>query len=247
MTTHTAPLPAKAEALKRIAEARTWGAELEVANARSRRIAWAVACAGVCVGLAGVASATAVLLRPAAAPKVLVLDKTTGESMVLPSLDGKTVPQVVAMDLNNAAQYVVARESYDWALLQRDYDQVARMSAPEVFQDYARSFTGPSALHTKLKDTETRRVTVINARPDLQTSPGRKGAVVITYEREVRGVTTPVPVVSRHVATVQFEYRPGSLKVDRDRLWNPFGFAVTGYRTDAEVASSRVTQQKATP
>ncbi len=236
-------LPASTAALQKIADGKTWAIEMAVVNARSRRMAWWFAAGAGLVALAGMGSATAMFLQPPPAPKVLVVDKTTGETMVLPNLDGKTVPQVVAMDLNNASAYVVARETYNWSLLRKDYDQVARMSTPQVFAPYSRQFIGPGALQEKLADKELRQVTVINARPLISSDPGRSGEVVVTYEREIRNGSATGPQLSRHVATIRYEYRPNSIKRDEDRLWNPFGFVVTAYRSDAEVAASRVETQ----
>ncbi len=233
-------LPTSPEALRKIANGATWEAEARLVEAKSNRRAWWFAGGSAVVAVCGIASATAQALRPAPEPTVLVVDRTTGETMTLPKVNHDSVPEILAMDLNNAAQFVVARETYSWSLLRKDYDQVARMSTTEVFAPYQRQFTGPEALQDKLGDREMRQVTVINARPVSSAKAGRSGEVIVTYEREVRSNTLPTPVVTRHVATVRYEYRPGSIKKDKDRIWNPFGFVVTAYRSDAEVAPSRV-------
>ena len=96
--------------------------------------------------------------------EVLVLDRGTGQTTVLPSLDSKTVPQVVALDHHNAAVYVRAREGYNFSMLGRDYEQVARMSTPETWAPYSRRFVGNAAMHEKLADRELHRITVISVR-----------------------------------------------------------------------------------
>lgn len=233
-------MPTSPAALKKIAQGATWDAEMRSVQARSNRMAWWFAAGGGLVGLCGIVSATATSLRPPPEPVVYVVERISGESMILPKVERNSVPQILAMDLNNAAQFVIARETYSWSLLRKDYDQVARMSTPEVFVPYQRQFTGPEALQDKLADRELRQITVVNARPVSGAEAGRSGEVIVTYEREVRSNTLPTPVVTRHVATVRYEYRPASIKKDKDRLWNPFGFVVTAYRSDAEVAPSRV-------
>lgn len=233
-------LPTSPAALKKIAQGATWDAEMRSVEARSNRRAWWFAAGSAVLALCGMGSATVQFLRPPPEPVVLVVERLSGESMILPKVEMDSVPEVLPMDLNNAAQFVIARESYNWSLLRKDYDQVARMSTTEVFGPYQRLFTGPEALQDKLADRELRQVTVVNARPVSGAKAGRAGEVIVTYEREVRSNTLPTPVVTRHVATVRYEYRPASIKKDRDRLWNPFGFVVTAYRSDAEVVPSRI-------
>lgn len=233
-------LPTSPDALKKIAQASRWAIEMEMVNAQSRRRAWMVAGVACVLAVMGVSAALVQFMQPPPAPKVLMVDKTTGESVVLPNLDDKTVPQVIAMDLHNAARYVRARETYNYSMLNADYQQVARMSTAEIFAPYQRLFVGPEALHEKLQDKELRRVTIIGVRPSGDPLPGKAGEALVTYEREVRSQGIPTPVVTRYVATVRYEYRPASVKKPADRLENPFGFVVTAYRTDAEVAASRV-------
>lgn len=233
-------LPKSPEALKKIAQASLWTIELEMVNAQSRRRAWVVAGVASALAVMGFGAALAQFMQPPPAPKVLMVDKTTGESVVLPNLDERTVPQVIALDLHNAARYVRARETYNYSMLNADYNQVARMSTGEIFAPYQRLYVGPEALHEKLQDKELRRVTVIGVRPSGETYPGKSGEALVTYEREVRSQGIPAPVVTRFVATVRYEYRPAAVKKHADRLENPFGFVVTAYRTDAEVAPSRI-------
>lgn len=237
-------LPNSPQALKKIAQASLWAVEMEMVNAQSRRWAWVVAGVACALAVMGFSAALLQFMQPPPAPKVLMVDKTTGESVVLPNLDDKAVPQVIAMDLHNAARYVRARETYNFSMLNADYQQVARMSTAEIFAPYQRLFAGPDALHEKLQDKELRRVTVIGVRPSGspigEVAPGKSGEALVTYEREVRSQGIPAPVVTRYVATVRYEYRPASVKKPADRLENPFGFVVTAYRTDAEVAPSRV-------
>lgn len=227
-------------ALKRIAEASAWDIEARSVVARSERRAWLVAGAATLLAVLGLGFGLAIALRPAPAPVVLTLDRASGDTMVLPRLDAAAVPQVVALDHHNAASYVRSRESYNYSLLNRDYEQVARTSTPEVWAPYQRQFTGAEALQDKLGDKELRRVTIIGVRLTSGYAAGRSGEAIVTWEREVRGVQAPQPVVTRYVSTVRYEYRPAAMKRDVDRIENPFGFIVTAYRSDAEIAASSV-------
>ena len=218
----------------------TWHSEYRLLVARSELKAWRVAAAAIGVGLLGMAYGLFEALQPAPASKVLVLDRATGQTTVLPNLDSKTVPQVVALDHHNAAVYVRAREGYNFSMLGRDYEQVARMSTPETWAPYSRKFVGNAAMHEKVADKELHRVTVISVRLVTGYVAGAAGEALVTYEREVRSTQMSSPVVTRHIATVRYEYRPASMKQDIDRTENPFGYVVTAYRTDAELAASKV-------
>ncbi len=220
--------------------ATTWLSEYRLLAARSELKAWRVAAASVCVGVLGMGYGLFEAIQPAPSPKVLVLDRGTGQTTVLPSLDSKTVPQVVALDHHNAAVYVRAREGYNFSMLGRDYEQVARMSTPETWAPYSRRFVGNAAMHEKLADRELHRITVISVRLVTGYVAGAAGEALVTYEREIRSTQISSAVVTRHIATVRYEYRPASMKHDVDRTENPFGYVVTAYRTDAELAASKV-------
>lgn len=229
-----------AGALKRIAAASAWDIETRAMVARSERRAWMVAAATTALALLGLGFGLAIALRPAPAPVVLTLDRASGDTMVLPRLDAAAVPQIAALDHHNAALYVRSRESYNYSLLNRDYEQVARMSVPDVWAPYQRQFTGSEALQDKLGDKELRRVTIIGVRLATGYAAGQAGEAIVTWEREVRGIQAAQPVVTRYVSTVRYEYRPSAMKRDVDRIENPFGYVVTAYRADAEIAASTV-------
>jgi type IV secretion system protein VirB8 len=43
--------------------------------------------------------------------------------------------------------------------------------------------------------------------------------------------------LTRHVASLVYEYQPKVLAKEKDRIENPLGFVVTAYRSDPEMAS----------
>jgi type IV secretion system protein VirB8 len=237
MTTAAHKLPLSKKALASIADARTWE-EDRMANAiASSRRGWMAA--GVCAVLAvlGVSMAAVQSFRPAPAPFPVVVDRTTGETNVVTSIDAASVPPLAALDQHNAAVFVRARESYHYALLQRDYDQVARMSTPDVWAAYGAKFQGANAMHTAIAGTQEHRVTVVSVRLSRLPQGGKNGEAIVTFDKEIRSTQGQTPVTTRYVATVRYEYRPGAMKKDTDRIENPFGFVVTGYRADAELVS----------
>ena len=223
------------KALKAIAEARSWDATTQDLRARSEARAWMVAAAAIALALLGFGLALFQATRPIAAPVPIVVDRTTGETIVVPPFDENSVPQISAIDQHNAAVFVRAYESYYFNLLKRDYDQVARMATQEVFAPYSAKFSGEGAMQTKLGTVWEHRVTVISVRMSTTTNAGRNGEAIVTFDKELRSSQGTTPTMTRYIATVRFEYRPKSMKKDVDRIENPFGFVVLSYRADPEL------------
>ena len=142
-----------------------------------------------------------------------------------------------SLDQHNAAVFVRARESYNFALLQRDYDQVARMTVPDTWAPYGGQFAGEKALQSVIAAKEEHRVTVVSVRLTRAPLAGKSGEAVVTFDRQIRPTQGQTPVTTRFVSTVRFEYRPTAMKKPADRIENPFGFVVTGYRADADLVA----------
>src|SRR5262249_11884682 len=90
----------------------------------SRDRAWIVAAAfGVLAGLAVLAVA---LLAPLKRTDVVpvVVDRSTGEAHIESQLTGQTISQQEAVRKADLAMYVIARESFDRALLKQYYGTV---------------------------------------------------------------------------------------------------------------------------
>lgn len=215
---------------------RGWEIDRAMMLERSERRAWRVAAASV---LAGVVAAAAVFVQGPlrqVVPLPVVVDRTTGETTIQQRLSVETIPLQDALDKHNLAAFVRAREGYHWMFLQRDFEQVARMSVPAVFNAYSRQFDGDGALQKKLAGSEDWRIEVIGVRLLPGGRSGNRGEATVTYDKVVRATDRNVPdVTTRHVASVVYEYQPKVLAREKDRMENPFGFVVSAYRTDPEV------------
>jgi type IV secretion system protein VirB8 len=220
------------------AENHAWELDRAALAARSERRAWNVAI-GAC-GIAVVAIIAVALQGPLhqfqAVP--IVVDKATGETSVARALASDSVPAVEALDKHNVANLVLARERYNWAFLQADYDAVRALSAPDVFKGYASQFEGGTPLQKKLSDHTEWRVKIINVRLTPDTAPGQHGDAIVTYERQVidrsKGDIPDPP--TRNIATVRYTYKPTTLTLNEvSRLANPLGFVATSYRSDPEI------------
>ncbi len=215
---------------------RSWEMDRAQLLERSERRAWRVAIAAGLLALTGIAAVfvQGPLRRIVEIP--IVVDRVTGEATIQQRLDVETIPPLEALDKHNLAAFVRAREGYSWMFLQRDFDQVARMASQPVFTDYARQFDGDTALQKKLGAGEDWRIRVVGVRLSPTGRKGNRGDATVTYDKVVRLTDRNLAeVVTRHVASVVFQYQPRVLSKEADRLENPFGFVVTAYRSDPEI------------
>ena len=215
---------------------RAWEVDRALMLERSERRAWWVAISGLALGLIGIA---AVFVQGPLRQIVeipIVVDRVTGEATIQQRLSVETIPTSEALDKHNLATFVRAREGYSWMFLQRDFDQVARMAVPAVFNDFNRQFEGEGALQKRIAATEEWRINVVGVRLSATGRSGNRGEATVTYDKVVRFSDRNLPdVMTRHVASAVFQYQPKVLAQERDRLENPFGFVVTAYRSDPEI------------
>lgn len=213
-----------------------WEIDRALMLERSERRAWRVAIAGLVLGLIGIAAVfvQGPLRRVVEIP--IVVDRMTGEATIQQRLSVETIPPLEALDKHNLATFVRAREGYNWMFLQRDFNQVARMAVPLVFNDYNRQFEGDGALQKKLGAGEDWRINIVGVRLAASGRDGNRGEATVTYEKVAHLVDRNLPdVTTRHVASIVFQYQPKVLAKERDRLENPFGFVVVAYRSDPEI------------
>lgn len=233
-----AALPLSTEVEPPTATNQRWEVDRMLALEQSECRAWRVAAASLAVAVIGIAAvfAQGPLRRIIEIP--IVVDRVTGETTIQQRLSVETVPMMEALDKHNLATFVRAREGYSWLFLQRDFDQVSRMAVPAVFGEYSRQFDGPEALHKRLAATQDWRVDVVGVRLSAQRRQGNGGEATVTYDKTVRPLERGGPDIrTRHVASILFRYQPRVLAKEKDRIENPFGFVVTAYRSDPEIAS----------
>jgi type IV secretion system protein VirB8 len=196
---------------------------------RSRRTAWIVAAiAGAIAALLAVAVAFLLPLKETE-PYAILVDRQTGHVEALSPLETQTLTADAALTESFLAQYVIARESYDAASLQRDYRKVALWSAPETRRDYVALMdpdnpAGPIGAYGRdaMVRVEIKSVSSLSARQSL---------VRFVTSRTDRGGTGRD--IQHWAAVIDYEFVEGPMTQD-DRLLNPLGFQVTRYRRDAE-------------
>lgn len=193
----------------------------------SRDRAWIVAAAfGVLAGLAVLAVA---LLTPLKRTDVIpvVVDRSTGEAHVETQLADQTISQQEAVRKADLATYVIARESFDRALLKTYYQTVQSRSTDAVLKPWLGQFqTGtPDSVYTRypagtIRSIDVRSVVLLS---------DALGQVHFTAT-----LTKATEVSSENfIASVGFQYV--NAKADlAQRLRNPLGFVVSSYRVDQE-------------
>lgn len=227
-------------------EARSWDQDADAQRQRSKTRAWYVAAAAVFVAiLQGIAIASLAPLKTIE-PLVIRVDNNTGVVdviSVLAETDGEVKQSAQeVLDKYWLNQYIRHREGYEWDT--RDYDRhvVGLLSAPNIQQDYA-AYTDPRqnpqapvvvyGQNTKVK-TRVKAISFINSGEYVDGV--KRVTALVRYTKEVERIGERTPT-THWAATMTFLYRAASMKIN-DRLINPMGFQVIGYRNDPESIGS---------
>jgi len=215
-------------------EAMDWEASKTLARERSERRAWTVAIAAAIMTV--LSWLAIVLMMPLKTTEAYVVrvDNATGVPDIVTAMEDKKVTGDEVMDKYWLAQYVLARETYDWHTLQQDYDKVGLLSSPNVGKEYAELFEGKEALDKRYGEKIRATVKVISVVPSgADTGTVRFIKTTKRVDEEGPGATTS------WVATIAFEYRNPSIIKESQRLVNPFGFQVLSYRVDPEMTGGK--------
>lgn len=210
-------------------EAGSWASDKIGALQASRRLAWIVAVAAVSVAV--VEALALVILMPlkTVVPYTLLVDRTTGFVQALKPLEPNQITPDRALVQSMLVQYVIARESFDIATLQANYQKVGLWSADKARDEYLNlmqpsNLDGPLIRYPRSAVIETRVKSV--SRLDDQSA-------LVRYEI-VRRDEGAQPEPAQHwVAIIQYRFSGEPMSAE-DRFLNPLGFQVVEYRRDPE-------------
>lgn len=225
-------LPAKpaTKSEKLMNAAMDWEASRIQSIEKSERRAWTVAIVSAVVALLSWIALIVILPLKETIPYVIRVDSTTGVPDIVTTLHDQKVTSDEVMDKYWLAQYVRARETYDWYTLQRDYNTVGLLSSPNVGAAYAALFAGKDALDKQYGQTVRATVDIVSV------VPSAKNTATVRFIKTTKRVDQDTPgTVTKWVATVAYEYRNPSKIAQSARLVNPFGFQVLTYRVDPEM------------
>ncbi|HEV2681234.1 MAG TPA: type IV secretion system protein [Rhodanobacter sp.] len=223
--------------------ARSINFELTIADLarRSERRAWWVAFSAIVVALILAGGYFYMLPLKEKVPYIVMADAYTGTSTVARLTEDFTnrhISTSEAINRSNVAHFVLARESYDVAMMNlHDWTTTLTMSSPGVAAAYTTLYStnNPESPYKTYGRERAIRVKIlsivlIGGGPNL--TP--KGATVrfqrSLYDKQT-GVTRPM---DSKLATMEFVYKTNLKMDDQNRIENPLGFQVTSYRVDAD-------------
>lgn len=221
---------------------------------RSERRAWIVAFSAVLMSLMLAGGYFYMLPLKQKIPYLVMADAYTGTSTVArlrEDFNNQFITTSEAFNKSNVAHFVIARESYDIALMNlRDWTTVYSMSSPGVASGYTtlHSKTNPASPYKTYGNSRAIRVRILSIvliGGSAETPP--KGATVrfqrVVYDK-ANGSTKPL---DGKLATIEFAYKSNLKMSEKDRIENPLGFQVTSYRVDSDYASSPPLESEALP
>jgi type IV secretion system protein VirB8 len=210
----------------------------ESANFEKSKSAWrknlmkaSLVIAGISVVLNIVQAAAIAALTPlkTVEPYLLYVDKSVGLAEVWQPLDKSLPTYGEEVDKFFIAEYIRARESYDWGLAQLNYDKVKSFSElnRSVFNEYDAFIKSPKSPLTILADKArvVADVTSITLNEKTSTATIRFTKTIIAAD----GMPSINIPKTFWVATVSYDYPNPKLKPEERRL-NPLGMKIPSYQ-----------------
>lgn len=218
--------------------ARDWATDARIRDARLIRYAWIVA--GVATAIALFEAVALAMLTPlkSVQPVALLVDRQTGYVQALDPLQPRRIGADAALTQSLLAQYVTSREGFDRATVSNDYRRVALWSAGPARAQYL-SLMPASNPQSPLQRFPAGAVQTAHVKSVSKLS---EGVALVRFDTQLQDRTGRNEPARPWVAIVRYRYSDAPMSFE-NRLVNPLGFQVTGYRRDAEMP----TEQPATP
>lgn len=221
---------------------------------RSERRAWRVAATATAMSLVLGAGYLYFLPLKEKVPYLIMADAYTGTSTVARLREdfGKnSITASEAINRSNVSHFVMARESYDLAILRlKDWKTVYTMAGPEVSAAYSALYAennpqSPYSLYGKGKAVRVKILSIVLIGGGKGKTP--KGATVrfqrSLYEKQSGGTR----YLDSKLATLEFTYKSNLSMKEQDRVENSLGFQVTSYRVDNDYATPSPPEVESSP
>lgn len=210
---------------------------------RSERRAWWVAGSSLVMSLALAGGYYYMLPLKEKVPFLVMADAYTGTATVARltgNFEGQSITASDAINRSNVAQYVMARESYDFAVMGlRDWQLVHVMSSRPVSDAIRARYANnnsqsPIALYGKERAI---RVKILSITP-LENKPngGFRGASVRIQRSVYDKVKASTTYLDNQLVTLRFRYDSNLALSEQERILNPLGMEVYEYRMDNDYA-----------
>ena len=212
---------------------------------RSERRAWFVAWAAILMSLILAGGYFFMLPLKEKVPYLVMADAYTGTSTVARLTEDFTNQRIAtseAINRSNVAHFVLARESYDVAMMNlRDWTTVYTMSSAEVAAGYSSLHSNnnpesPYKLYGNGRAIRVKILSIVFIGGSANTAP--KGATVRLQRSLLDKAAGSSRPLDSKIATLEFSYKANLRMDEEDRFENPLGFQVTNYRVDNDYATS---------
>ncbi|MGL4767992.1 MAG: virB8 family protein [Formosimonas sp.] len=244
MMKKTTQSPAVEKAIKK---SQNFEVTLADARRKSEKRAWWVAGVSTFVTLCTLGGLFYVLPLKEKVPYLVMADAYSGQASVARLAgDWKNTPLTAteAINKSNVSHFVVARESFDSALLNlRDWNTVFSMSAPEVSSEYralldAMNPNSPFVVYGKTESLRVKVMSIVLNGGDPARNITPTGATVrfqrFVYDKRSGGTR----YLDNRIATLTFSYKSNLVLDEKYRIENPLGFQVASYRVDTDVSTA---------
>lgn len=164
-------------------------------------------------------------------PYVIRVDDA-GMVDIITKLDSKNIKTTEAIDKFFIADYVKAREGYNYTTISNEYYKVQLLSDPAVANVYRKIFAGEEGRDKVLKDDYIITPEILSITLG-QSSIAKTATIRLNLIKKPKGSTDGIKTTE--VITLSYGYFPSKSANESVRLTNPLGFKVLSYRIDHEI------------
>ena len=213
---------------------------LELKNEQSRIVAWRAF--AVMTVLCVVLAIAIMIMTPLKRTEVqlVVVDKNTGyptEITKLADFQSGNTKQIQASEALNkyfVQHYITAHDSYNHFNVRDAYRTVQLWSSPDVFQDYAKLFTGANDIQKTVGAEQQLEVIIhsMNPLPQPTEFNGKENGGKMMQARIEKVLRKGDYIIKRATGTVTVSFGYDThLRMDEEsRNFNPLGFTVVAYQ-----------------
>lgn len=214
------------------AEAASWDADRVAASERSVRTAWRVAVGASALAVAAIFALVLLMPLKRVDPFVIRVDNATGIVDVVPVFTGQ-VQMLEVVTRYFLDHYLTVCERFNFSTAESDYEECSSFHAPARHQEWMTLWdrSNPESPLNRYKDGSSVR-SQVSSITFFKRGSGTEDLAQVRYVKAQR-TGNGSEQRSNWIATIQYVYGSPS-KDARLRRWNPLGFKIVDFRTEAE-------------
>ena len=198
---------------------------------QSRRRAWQVAGAASSLNMLALLALLMLLPLKQITPVVLRVDNATGHVEMITTVRQIEHSYGEVVDSYFINQYVLNRETYEYATLATLYDTTALLSSTEVQEQYYNLFSGANARHQQWGANVKVLTQIQSIIPDTKAR-----TAVVRFTTQAQHQQHGYEAKQHWTVSLSYRYVEALMGV-AERRHNPLGFQITSYRRDPETVS----------